>query len=155
MKSLRSFEQILREDQPQALYAVAPCPTWEHYNADSCPTPIVEWIARHYPDVVIERIGGFERRFAYSLDADEPEEGLYYASQLPTPIFRIGFAPDQAEHFDRAWNSPPLKNPPGAAETFYFIDCYPLGKPPQSAVAVGECASASAPPEYSAGAVHP
>jgi len=37
----------------------------------------LKWIALHYPEVAIERIGGgFERRFAYRLYSDEPKEGL-------------------------------------------------------------------------------
>ena len=127
MNSLRSFEQILQAVPGQPFFAVAPCPTWEHYNADSCPTPIIDWVAQHYPEVAIERISGFERKFAYSLAADEPEEGLEYAGQIPLPIFRIDFTPEQAEHFHLAWNSPPLKNSSDTVEPCYFVTYYPLG----------------------------
>lgn len=117
MKNLRTFEQVLKQDGDDTIYAVAALPEWKHYEPDNCPAPIREWILQHYPDVVIEQLDGFARQYVMSVDDDLTNR--IWTDDLPSPIFRLGFDAAQAEHFDAAWSSPPLDTE-DAPSDFYF-----------------------------------
>jgi len=72
--------------------------------------------------VVIEQLSGFELDYVLEDDSDNPDE--FISERFPTLIFRLGLNEKQAEHFHRAWSSPPLDTP-DAPTNFYILTCDP------------------------------
>ena len=119
MRNLKSVEQAMSEsDDP--IYLIFSSRAWEHHDADNCPIPIREWIERHYPDVAIEKLSGFSRKYMCVANDGKPDELL--SDIFSPPVFRIGFTPEQVEHFREAWNNPPLDTPESPSN-FYLVTC--------------------------------
>jgi hypothetical protein len=117
MKFLRTLEQVALRDRERPIYGVAALPEWEHYDPDDCPAPIRAWVQQHYPDVVVEQLVA-EFEVAYVL-GDESGNSGEFLNEL-TPIFRLGFNAEQAEHFERAWSNPPLDNLDSPSNFYFF-----------------------------------
>jgi hypothetical protein len=67
--------------------------------------------------VTIEKLAGFDSDYAF--EGDDGSRGT--TSQfLPKPMFRLGFAVDEAKHFQGVWSNPPLDTPEKPAN-FYFL----------------------------------
>jgi hypothetical protein len=117
MKNLRTVEEVFRQDGERFVCAIAALPAWKHYDPDNCPAPIREWIQQRYPDVVIEQLSGdYESAAKWNSDDIDPSAGLHW----PTPIFRLGFNAQQAEHFEQVWRTLPPGSP-GMPKDFYFL----------------------------------
>jgi len=118
MKTLRTYEQVAQEDPLTPVYVIAACPEWPHYDSKECPAVIRAWIEQHYPEVVIEPLSGLSFHKTVSTKQEYPHGFLL--CHLPRPLFRIGFSEEQADHFFRAWSSPPLDTPE-APRDFYWL----------------------------------
>lgn len=117
MKNLRTVEEVFQQDAERFICAIAALHGWEHYDADNCPAPIRDWVRRHYPDVVIEQLSSaYDPSTTWKSDDFDLSAGLYW----PTPIFRLGFNAQQAEHFEQAWRTA-SPDSQGAPEDFYFL----------------------------------
>src|SRR5471030_3183064 len=127
MNFLRTLEQVFQQDGKSPIHLVAAVLEWEHYDSDECPTPIREWVLLHYPDVVIEQLIGIESDYEPDDASDIPDDFLCGL----TPIFRLGFNAEQAEHFQQAWSNPPLDTP-DSPTNFYFLSFYNRRKARQS-----------------------
>ena len=98
MNTLPKIDQEFFDDQStMRIYAVAVCPSWKHWHATECPRPIMDLIARKYPDVSIERVSGWKGKVNFAPDSEE----VIDLADLPQPVFRLGLSDSQAEAFDR------------------------------------------------------
>lgn len=135
MKNLRTVGEVFQQDGARFICAVAALPAWEHYDPCNCPAPIREWICQHYPDVVIEQLSGdYESSTTWESDDCDPSTGLHW----PTPIFRLGFNVQQAEHFEQVWRTLPPGSP-SMPEDFYFL-IHEFHDPSLTKGAVDSCA---------------
>ncbi len=117
MKNLRTVEEVFQQDGEHFICAVAALHAWEHYDAHNCPAPIQEWIRQHHPDVVIEQLSSaYDPSTTWTSDDFDLSAGPHW----PTPIFRLGFNTQQAEHFEQAWSNA-LPDSQGVPEHFYFL----------------------------------
>ena len=117
MKNLRTVEEVFQQDGERFICAVAALPALEEYDPEECPAPIREWIQQHYPEVVIEQLSGdYESSITWESSDFDPSGGLHW----PTPIFRLGFNAQQAEHFEQAWRTLPPGSP-DMPKDFYFL----------------------------------
>ena len=97
MNTLPKIDQAFFDDQDKMrIYAIAVCPSWKHWHATECPRPIMDLIARKYPDVSIERVSGWKGKVNFAPDSEE----VIDLADLPQPVFRLGLSDSQAEAFD-------------------------------------------------------
>ena len=117
MNTLPKIDQEFFDDQDaMRLYAIAVCPSWKHWHATECPRPIMDLIARKYPDVSIERVSGWKGKVNFAPDSEE----VIDLADLPQPVFRLGLSDSQAEAFDRDLEA--LSRATGdEGDDFYFL----------------------------------
>ena len=98
MNTLPKIDQEFFDDQDKMrIYAIAVCPSWKYWQATECPRPIMDLIARKYPDVSIELVSGWKGKTNFAPDSEE----VIDLADLPQPVFRLGLSDRQAEAFDR------------------------------------------------------
>ena len=131
MNTLPKIDQEFFDDQDaMRLYAIAVCPSWKHWHATECPRPIMDLIARKYPDVSIERVSGWKGKVNFAPDSEE----VIDLADLPQPVFRLGLSDSQAEAFDRDLEA--LSRATGnERDDFYFLY---LDRKPHPACLSGE-----------------
>ena len=115
--SLPTIDQEFFDDQDaMRLYAIAVCPSWEHWHATECPRPIMDLIARKYSGVTVERVSGWKGKANFAPDSEE----VIDLADLPQPVFRIGLSDSQAEDFVKDLQA--LSAETGEKEEeFYFL----------------------------------
>jgi len=118
MNALRTYEEVYLQNSKCPIYVVTADPSWQHYHPEDCPTPIRAWIEQHYPEVAIEKLSEFS--FGRSHAANNKNSDSFLWSDLPRPLFRLGFSEPQAAHFAQAWSRPPLDTS-GAPSKIYFL----------------------------------
>ena len=98
LPSLPTIDQEFFDDQDKMkIYAIAGCPTWEHWHTTECPKPIQELLATKYPNVSIEPVCGWKGKTNFAPNSEE----VIDLADLPQPVFRLGLSDSQAEAFDR------------------------------------------------------
>ena len=117
MNTLPKIDQEFFDDQDaMRLYAIAVCPSWKHWHATEGPRPIMDLIARKYPDVSIERVSGWKGKVNFAPGSEE----IIELADLPQPVFRIGLTESQAEAFGHDLEA--LSRATGSeGDDFYFL----------------------------------
>ncbi|MBS1196514.1 MAG: hypothetical protein H6R18_299 [Proteobacteria bacterium] len=110
MPQLRTFNQIVKEEQPDVLCIIIPDPSWEHYHPERFPIPLQHWFDTYLPNTLIERIAGFDPHYSmrYPDDPNFPPSTI----ELTHPMFRVGMTEAQGDFLERYWseNMPQPKN---------------------------------------------
>lgn len=119
MSKLRTYNEIIADEQPNKLFLIAANPNWTHYSPDSLPIPIQNWLDTHFPNTSVERVAGFDPHFGIcDLDGDSDIQSTL---ELPYPLFLVGIDETQADILECDWKAtfPP---PANGIEDFWLLE---------------------------------